>query len=392
MDVTVADRLHHAPRALLVGARVRCARSLPPHWMWVPGSALFGRCSRLVVPPEMDVTVADRSHHAPRALCVGRIMRRVRCASCARHHDGCPAYGAEAVRIHLSRSPVSTLCSAQTMAKKVSSKVRIKTGTRPGTKSTARVNASRTSAQRAQANKDYNDQIAQMSFLARDELLADTPMADDSCDASFDLGGATGNSDSEWSDEEMDINHEDGFLAFPPGEEALLQSHAGGEAVFHKIWERTKPGRGDSRRCRHRVQKQVDSWARQMPSLIDAYLLSRFGGPVSTAPDIPGVWNIEVLGFSESGLRPFVYTSTSRNANETLLRHGYVGGSPDQPTIAFSVYTFEIYRQVHRVCPRFSLEGLAKVLGHLHMRPVLHPISIPISNLWVEIPLDIIGV
>ncbi|KAF8195178.1 hypothetical protein K438DRAFT_1968514 [Mycena galopus ATCC 62051] len=232
---------------------------------------------------------------------------------------------------------------------KVSSKVRIKTGTRPGTKSIAHVNASRTSAQRAQANKDYNDQIAQMSFLARDELLADAPMADDSCDASFDLGGATGNSDSEWSDEEMDINHEDGFLAF---------LHAGGEAVFHKIWERTKPG-------------SERGLAQAPPPCSEAggFLGFRFDGPVSTAPDIPGVWNIEVLGFSESGPRPFVYTSTSRNANETLLHHGYVGGSPDQPTIAFSGHTFEIYRQVHRVCPRFSLEGLAKVLGHLHMRP-----------------------
>jgi hypothetical protein len=30
------------------------------------------------------------------------------------------------------------------------------------------------------------------------------------------------------------------------------------------------------------------------------------------------------------------------------------------------VKTFEIYRQVHRVCPRFSLDALAKTLNHLH--------------------------
>lgn len=56
----------------------------------------------------------------------------------------------------------------------------------------------------------------------------------------------------------------------------------------------------------------------------------------------------------------------SKNANETLLQHGYIGGSPDQPAIAFSIKTFEIYRQIHRVCPRFSIDGLAKSLNYLH--------------------------
>ncbi|KAJ6455539.1 hypothetical protein C8R47DRAFT_996729 [Mycena vitilis] len=61
--------------------------------------------------------------------------------------------------------------------------------------------------------------------------------------------------------------------------------------------------------------------------------------------------------------------SQSTNANATLLRHGYIGGSPDQPTIAFSLQTLEIYRQIHRVCPRFSLDGLSKALNYLHKSP-----------------------
>ncbi|KAJ6536526.1 hypothetical protein DFH09DRAFT_841192, partial [Mycena vulgaris] len=49
--------------------------------------------------------------------------------------------------------------------------------------------------------------------------------------------------------------------------------------------------------------------------------------------------------------------------------HGYIGGSPDQPAITFSLQTFEIYRQIHRVCLRFSMDGLAKTLNHLHRMP-----------------------
>ncbi|KAF8156234.1 hypothetical protein K438DRAFT_1621664 [Mycena galopus ATCC 62051] len=192
-------------------------------------------------------------------------------------------------------------------------------------------------------------------------------------DGSFDLGGDASDN-SEWdSDNEMDVD-ESAFNTFPPGEEAFLQSHAGGEAIFQRIWETAEHGysiyrRGDPRTRRHRVQKQVDSWTRQMPDLIDAYLALKEVGRASTAEDLPEAWPLNVLGFSESGIQLFAYINASKNANETLLRHGYIGGSPDQPTIAFSVKTFEIYRQVHRVCPRFSLDSLAKTLNHLHRVP-----------------------
>ncbi|KAK7040677.1 hypothetical protein VNI00_009583 [Paramarasmius palmivorus] len=52
--------------------------------------------------------------------------------------------------------------------------------------------------------------------------------------------------------------------------------------------------------------------------------------------------------------------------NETLLRHGYIGASATRPNLAFPLSLLEIYRQVHRVCPRFSIDGLSKVLQYLH--------------------------
>jgi hypothetical protein len=236
----------------------------------------------------------------------------------------------------------------------------------------------------------------ELSFIQREEYLVDDPMSG-SYDASFDLD----DSDETWTDDEMEVDGENGFKTFPPGEEGLLQSNAGGEAVFLKVWEQAKPGfvgfklpafwtnsqnmfrRGDTRRRRYRIQRQVDSWTRQLPTLVDAYLLAKQNGSLLTGENDPGVWSIQVLGFSgvqyvvpviksylcylETGLKHFSYTSESKNANETLIRHGYIGGSPDQPTIAFPLETFQIYRQTHRVCPRFSIDGLAKVLRYLHM-------------------------
>jgi hypothetical protein len=53
-------------------------------------------------------------------------------------------------------------------------------------------------------------------------------------------------------------------------------------------------------------------------------------------------------------------------ANETLLQYGFLGCSPLQPTVAFSVRTLAAYRQGHHTCPRFSIEAQCKMLCHLH--------------------------
>ena len=69
---------------------------------------------------------------------------------------------------------------------------------------------------------------------------------------------------------------------------------------------------------------------------------------------------------AERGPTQFVHPINARSVNETLARHGFLGASPDKPTIAFSFSLFEIYRQLHRVCPRFSIDALSKSLSHLH--------------------------
>ncbi|KAJ7735456.1 hypothetical protein B0H16DRAFT_1327062 [Mycena metata] len=71
----------------------------------------------------------------------------------------------------------------------------------------------------------------------------------------------------------------------------------------------------------------------------------------------------------EHGDHNFSYTKPSQSANVALILHGYIGSAPEQPGLAFSIRLFEIYRQLHRVCPRFSLDALSKTLAHLHGVP-----------------------
>jgi hypothetical protein len=52
--------------------------------------------------------------------------------------------------------------------------------------------------------------------------------------------------------------------------------------------------------------------------------------------------------------------------NETLVRNGFLGVSPDRPSLAISIELLEIYRQLRRVCPRLSLDALSRALCHIH--------------------------
>ncbi|KAJ6553934.1 hypothetical protein DFH09DRAFT_1318585 [Mycena vulgaris] len=165
----------------------------------------------------------------------------------------------------------------------------------------------KTALQRAASQRTYNDMIAGLSFVQRDEMLElgqdiDMPYTYSEDDLYY-LGEPD---DDEWVDVPTGIH------AFPPGEEAIPQSHAGGEAIMHQIME---------------------------------------------------------VGFEESGERLFSHPADITRTNQTLLHHGYIGGSPEKPAIVFSIRTFEIYRQAHRVCPRYTINSLAKTLSHLHKVP-----------------------
>ncbi|KAJ6620183.1 hypothetical protein B0H10DRAFT_2360931 [Mycena sp. CBHHK59/15] len=49
--------------------------------------------------------------------------------------------------------------------------------------------------------------------------------------------------------------------------------------------------------------------------------------------------------------------------------HGYIGASPEKVSLAFPLRLFEIYRQIHRVCPRYSLGALSRTLTNLAEAP-----------------------
>ncbi|KAJ6491155.1 hypothetical protein C8R45DRAFT_825830, partial [Mycena sanguinolenta] len=49
--------------------------------------------------------------------------------------------------------------------------------------------------------------------------------------------------------------------------------------------------------------------------------------------------------------------------------HGYLGASPEKVSLAFPIRLFEVFRQIHRVCPHYSLDTLSKTITNLHNYP-----------------------
>jgi hypothetical protein len=125
-------------------------------------------------------------------------------------------------------------------------------------------------------------------------------------------------------------------------------------------------------------------WKAQLPDLVDAFLLLKSHGPCISQAEDSGRWHIEVINIESTyvlyskcqivnlldnvarGLHPFTHLPSTPFSSVTLVLHGYIGASPDQPHLAFSIQLLAFYRQLRCVHPRLSLDAFAKCLNHFH--------------------------
>ncbi|KAK1222478.1 hypothetical protein PQX77_014684 [Marasmius sp. AFHP31] len=151
--------------------------------------------------------------------------------------------------------------------------------------------------------------------------------------------------------------------------EALLQSHEGREyeEILNSLLANRHRG-SDTRTRTDRVQKQADSWAAQIPQLARAYLSFLANGPPSNDTNEP-IWSIPTISFEAHEHRDVFHHQESTSINVSLARHGLIGSSPDHPTFAFPLHFLHNFRQIHRVCPRYGIDSLARSVQHVHYLP-----------------------
>ncbi|KAL0572264.1 hypothetical protein V5O48_009690 [Marasmius crinis-equi] len=171
-----------------------------------------------------------------------------------------------------------------------------------------------------------------------------------------------------------DDDNNDGFVSpIPAGEEGAYSSYAGGEHAYHELFTNIlntgKSKRYDNRDRNDRVQKQIDGWRRQRDDMTTEYIRFKAGRKRSDEEFEQREWEIRVMDFNVHETRTLRHTNPSKTINISLMAYGLIGGSAEVPQIGFSLSLFEVYRQIHRVCPYFSIDSLSRCLQHIHSLP-----------------------
>ncbi|KAG1888655.1 hypothetical protein F4604DRAFT_1877215 [Suillus subluteus] len=99
------------------------------------------------------------------------------------------------------------------------------------------------------------------------------------------------------------------------------------------------------------------AWQDQMPSLAEAFLLWKQNPCLPSAQAPTTSFHVTAVDITHNEL-----------ANVSLLKSGYLGCSPLQPTLAISLSCLELYHQIRRRKPSFSVQAMVKVLCALHNR------------------------
>ena len=86
---------------------------------------------------------------------------------------------------------------------------------------------------------------------------------------------------------------------------------------------------------------------------------------LKVGPDFPFEFFV-LIPLTGRGKRTFLHSSDSISSAVTLLEYGVIGTTPIQPQLGFTIETLRLYRQLRRVCPRFSLDAFAKALNFYH--------------------------
>ncbi|KAL0067928.1 hypothetical protein AAF712_005097 [Marasmius tenuissimus] len=204
-------------------------------------------------------------------------------------------------------------------------------------------------AEKRKVNQSREENVFE---LARQEAFEGLFPLDVREDLLLDSGEGLGQG---WIDEEDEHEYElpSTTPRLPLGSEAHLLSNAGDEYELLKSF-RTR--RTDPRSRSDVIQKQNESWARQQENIVKAYLKHRnLGSPKRTSQD-EEEWSLLVIDFHSYGMKPFYHPHGSISINESLARHGCLGGSPENPLIAFPFSLLHAYHQIHRLPRDGALE------------------------------------
>ncbi|KAG6884212.1 hypothetical protein C0992_006742, partial [Termitomyces sp. T32_za158] len=147
----------------------------------------------------------------------------------------------------------------------------------------------------------------------------------------------------------------------------------------------------DKRTWRQRIRRLHLNWEPLLPSLTDAYLIWKYNAPPAMAPDVEVTldgrdtqnydFTIDVVDIFTLNTQVTIRQATTSNSvAKSLVCQGYLGATPDQPTIALSLRTLDLFLKIKKRKPSFSVDAFAKVLCDVYSVPFRRRYRDALSN------------
>ncbi|KAL7283095.1 hypothetical protein ACG7TL_002520, partial [Trametes sanguinea] len=138
----------------------------------------------------------------------------------------------------------------------------------------------------------------------------------------------------------------------------------------------------DTRTWRRRVRNLDENWRPLLPHLVDAYPAWRNGDATPQDPS-PSEYDfeIDVLDFYSTSRATVVPRAADvLSPAEALVRHGYLGNVPLNPSLAVSLKTLELLRVFRLFKPSLSFEAFTKMLCYMYTIPYRRHFRTAISD------------
>lgn len=126
----------------------------------------------------------------------------------------------------------------------------------------------------------------------------------------------------------------------------------------------------DTRTWQERVSNMDNRWQALLPRLVPTYLRWKYAASPSERPNESAPldqsetydFSIECLDMWSMQTSINVSRNSEERVAEALVACGYLGATPDQPSIAISLDTLEHFRHLRLVKASFSVEAFTKLL------------------------------
>ncbi|KAJ3757668.1 hypothetical protein EV360DRAFT_45540 [Lentinula raphanica] len=137
----------------------------------------------------------------------------------------------------------------------------------------------------------------------------------------------------------------------------------------------------DGRSWKQRIQRLNEAWSPLINQLTDAYICWKYKqeGPEDISSSNYS-FTIKVVNLYTLRNEEYINRGEDTNAAVALVRAGYLGTAPEQPSLAISLQTLELFHTLRLFKPSLSIEAFAKTICHVYSVPYRRSHRTDLSN------------